>query len=303
MSGDKRIIKSQWQRTFKTALDSDIWGQREEAKEEYERLSRMIEADDEIQISPDERITVNKLRTAINLRIDSIQDIKGKDGISLNEIKLVQAIFADLFLRPVKFPIEVPSVYVSAKDSFSHDSQSEGVGYVKNEKKIDPSRQSVRGSLVQSSPSSREVAPGSTTLEVFIEKIGLKDAQTYFEPQINVLVIGPGGNIIEQEESAKSTRQKPNYVTFEQLFSLSSTIDFFQSGATLFFEFKHFKPKAKKVSTRCFAFMEYDEISRQNGKMTCLELYRKPTDFNKKKLNLFTIKKLFLHVQVTLHNH
>lgn len=31
-------------------------------------------------------------------------------------------------------------------------------------------------------------------------------------------------------------------------------------GAAIFFEFKHYKPKKKFTSTKCFAFMEMDEI-------------------------------------------
>ena len=31
-------------------------------------------------------------------------------------------------------------------------------------------------------------------------------------------------------------------------------------GAAIFFEFKHFKPKKKTKSTKCFSFLEMDEI-------------------------------------------
>ena len=32
------------------------------------------------------------------------------------------------------------------------------------------------------------------------------------------------------------------------------------SDVALFFEFKHYKPKKKQLSTKCWAFMEKDEI-------------------------------------------
>lgn len=35
---------------------------------------------------------------------------------------------------------------------------------------------------------------------------------------------------------------------------------FNSSGAAIFFEFKHYKPKKRFTSTKCFAFMEMDEI-------------------------------------------
>ena len=39
----------------------------------------------------------------------------------------------------------------------------------------------------------------------------------------------------------------------------------------IFFEFKHWKPQKKKLSTRCYAIMEADEC--QPNELVCLELY------------------------------
>lgn len=40
-------------------------------------------------------------------------------------------------------------------------------------------------------------------------------------------------------------------------------------GTAIFFEFKHYKPKKDIVSTKCFAFMEQDEIKPGPA---CIEL-------------------------------
>uniref|UniRef100_A0A4X2LAF0 C2 Aida-type domain-containing protein n=1 Tax=Vombatus ursinus TaxID=29139 RepID=A0A4X2LAF0_VOMUR len=69
-------------------------------------------------------------------------------------------------------------------------------------------------------------------------------------------------------------------------------------GAAIFFEFKHYKPKKRFTSTKCFAFMEMDEI--KPGPII-IELYKKPTDFKRKKLQLLTKKPLYLHLHQTLH--
>uniref|UniRef100_A0A8C5V7S9 Axin interactor, dorsalization associated n=1 Tax=Microcebus murinus TaxID=30608 RepID=A0A8C5V7S9_MICMU len=69
-------------------------------------------------------------------------------------------------------------------------------------------------------------------------------------------------------------------------------------GAAIFFEFKHYKPKKRFTSTKCFAFMEMDEI--KPGPIV-IELYKKPTDFKRKKLQLLTKKPLYLHLHQTLH--
>jgi hypothetical protein len=74
----------------------------------------------------------------------------------------------------------------------------------------------------------------------------------------------------------------------------------------LFFEFKHFKPAKKKISTRCFALLEAAELAKaqsRSGQTVCLELYKKPTDFSRKALSLFTIKQLYLHCAVTFTKH
>ena len=44
---------------------------------------------------------------------------------------------------------------------------------------------------------------------------------------------------------------------------------FVDLGTAIFFEFKHYKPKKDIVSTKCFAFMEQDEI---NPGPACIEL-------------------------------
>ncbi|GCC19963.1 hypothetical protein chiPu_0018645 [Chiloscyllium punctatum] len=69
-------------------------------------------------------------------------------------------------------------------------------------------------------------------------------------------------------------------------------------GAAIFFEFKHYKPKKRFTSTKCFAFMEMDEIKAGH---IVIELYKKPTDFKRKKLHLLTKKPLYLHLHQTLH--
>lgn len=103
-------------------------------------------------------------------------------------------------------------------------------------------------------------------------------------------------------------------------------------GAAIFFEFKHYKPKKRFTSTKCFAFMEMDEIKpgpivielwvdwrvflskcflgipfcffwdTQCVYCTFLNFrYKKPTDFKRKKLQLLTKKQLYLHLHQTLH--
>lgn len=68
-------------------------------------------------------------------------------------------------------------------------------------------------------------------------------------------------------------------------------------GAAVFFEFYHYKPKKRKKSCRCWAMLEMDEVAT-NGALV-LELYQKPMDPKRKRINLFTVKELYLHLELT----
>ena len=141
-------------------------------------------------------------------------------------------------------------------------------------------------------------------MSVYLEKIGLKDAQTYIDAHITVSIVRSGtkgSQVVESVDVKANSKKpaKPNYVPFENEIHLKTSLEeVIEEDLTIFFEFKHYKPKAKKVSTRCFALMEVDEVKTHRNNAACLELYKKPTDFSKKRLNLFTIKKLYLHLTV-----
>lgn len=51
------------------------------------------------------------------------------------------------------------------------------------------------------------------------------------------------------------------YVFFDTKVHLQTNLEAIKKeNMAVFFEFKHWKPKKKKLSTRCFCFMEPDEI-------------------------------------------
>ena len=67
-----------------------------------------------------------------------------------------------------------------------------------------------------------------------------------------------------------------------------------EGNCGIFFEFMHYKPSKRKTSCRCWAMMEQDEI--EEGPLA-LELYKKPADYRRKRVSLFTVKDLFLHLK------
>ena len=77
-----------------------------------------------------------------------------------------------------------------------------------------------------------------------------------------------------------------------------------QPGVAIFFEFKHFKTKGDGyVSTKCYSFMELDEL--KNGEVT-LEILKceKPTDFARIGTpTRLSVKPLYLHIMCEITTH
>ncbi|KAK3506762.1 hypothetical protein QTP70_023935 [Hemibagrus guttatus] len=141
--------------------------------------------------------------------------------------------------------------------------------------------------------------PGMTLLTLKIERIGLKDAGQCIEPYMTISVRDLDGvELNPVQDTPVSTHKEDTYIHFGVDVEIQKHIEKLPKGAAIFFEFKHYKPKKKFTSTKCFAFMEMDEI--KPGPIV-IELYKKPTDFKRKKLNLLTKKPLYLHLHQTLH--
>lgn len=136
-------------------------------------------------------------------------------------------------------------------------------------------------------------------LTIKIDKIGLKDAGQCIDPYMTVSVKDLSGiDLNPVQDTPVATRKEDTYIHFSVDIEIQRHIERLPKGAAIFFEFKHYKPKKGFTSTKCFAFMEMDEI--KPGPIV-IELYKKPTDFKRKKLQLLTKKPLYLHLHQTLH--
>merc|ERR1712137_1391255 len=135
-----------------------------------------------------------------------------------------------------------------------------------------------------------------TVVAIRIEQIGLKDAQVYIDPTMNILVVDTKSTVLDSHKTPTSRERTTSHVIFNhQVYLRKSLEDMQMAKAALFFEFKHYKPKKKKVSTRCWCFMEMNELKADEEIL--LEIYHKPTDLMKKKLKLHSEKQLWLHIQ------
>eukprot|EP00854_Cymbomonas_tetramitiformis_P011641 gene11641-13749_t len=248
-----------WDKEFKVALESDSWGQIEEAKESYERLATKIkELHDEntFRFSAQEKALLLKLSAALNLRSREMRD-DVELGVGTRGMQLLRKRSVTRALRD-----RAPTFWQALRDK------------------------------------------GDEALSIHIEKIGFKDATVFIDPCVTVSVVDKESELIEsQQDTPPSNRNKPNYVLFGNTVHIQTPINRLEKGAAILFEFKHFKPKKKKVSTKAWAFMELEEFTNAHGNNLSLEIYKKPTDVKRKKLNLLSVKPLYLHVELTSRIH
>eukprot|EP00762_Andalucia_godoyi_P007646 ANDGO_07962.mRNA.1 Axin interactor len=147
---------------------------------------------------------------------------------------------------------------------------------------------------------------------VHVSRVGLKDAMRYVDPFITATVIDAAGTPLEPpQDSPCSRRLKPLYVDFGIDIHVQTPLELLPPGAAIVLEFKHFKAEKHKLSTRCFTVLDssyFDKIEsmhRQGNKNVWsreakVPLYKKPTDWTRKKLVPFTAKPLFMEVIVSV---
>jgi hypothetical protein len=277
---EKKQSKQQWMRILKDALDADSWGQSIEATEQYEKLYRMIEQRiPDLQLTVEEKTMVMKIAHSVNLRMHTLQGqeaaINDQVGsaqqaaaqkLTLDEVRGLQPVLQDLFDKapsPSAFPINLQNYTATLEKKEA----SGGEVFIAHDDRLEKEE---RGSLLLPP----KVKAGLTTISLNIDKIGLKDAQTYINSFITVSVADANGQIVESQDTPKSNTLKPNYVIFGNTVHIQIALEEIQQrNLCLFFEFKHYKPQKKKISTRCYALMEPKEILLAKGQpSSCLEL-------------------------------
>ncbi len=149
--------------------------------------------------------------------------------------------------------------------------------------------------------------PGQQFLSFDIEKIGLKDAETYVDPYFTVSVYGklaagtafprllffapiagmrvadvPGRELGLPQDTPISNKRAELHVLFNCRVFIQTPLRELQEGAAeleqvcvcdgsgvsmlltanaaIFFEFKHYKPREKRISVRCWSLVEMDEV-------------------------------------------
>ncbi|XP_039594592.1 axin interactor, dorsalization-associated protein isoform X2 [Polypterus senegalus] len=291
-----------WHASFKKGTDFDSWGQLVEAIDEYQilarRLQKEVQSSNSSDISEDQKKTLGKIATCLELRSAALQSTHSQDEFKLEDLKKLEPIIKNILTYKKDFPFDVQPVPLrkilapGEEENLELEEEDDG-GAGAGSPDSFPIR--VPGTLLPRLPSE----PGMTLLTIKIEKIGLKDAGQCIDPYITVSVKDLNGiDLNPVQDTPVASRKEDTYIHFNVDVEIQKHLEKLPKGAAIFFEFKHYKPKKRFTSTKCFAFMEMDEI--KSGPIV-IELYKKPTDFKRKKLHLLTKKPLYLHLQQTLH--
>ncbi|XP_051849319.1 axin interactor, dorsalization-associated protein isoform X2 [Antechinus flavipes] len=263
MSEVTRSLLQRWGASFRRGADFDSWGQLVEAIDEYQILARHLQKEAQAQhnnseFTEEQKKTIGKIATCLELRSAALQSTQSQDEFKLEDLKKLEPILKNILTYNKEFPFDVQPV-----------------------------------------PLRRILAPGEEENLEFEDDeeeggagAGSPDSFPARVPDLNGIDLTP------VQDTPVASRKEDTYVHFNVDIELQKHIEKLTKGAAIFFEFKHYKPKKRFTSTKCFAFMEMDEI--KPGPII-IELYKKPTDFKRKKLQLLTKKPLYLHLHQTLH--
>jgi len=159
-----------------------------------------------------------------------------------------------------------------------------------------------------------------TTLEMRIEKLGLKDASSgfgYTNPFIQVSLVDKAGGFQEEYETPYATRVNDRHMYFLSTVTMEQPVELMQEtdDGAIYFEFKHYKKDKHMVSTKCYSFMTtrelrnyFDEAQRSDEDCVPLRMHiyrsEKPTDYARKWPPVqLSVKELYMHVSISFKKY
>ncbi|XP_064270181.1 axin interactor, dorsalization-associated protein isoform X3 [Passer domesticus] len=263
MSEAARSLLQRWDASFRKGTDFDSWGQLVEAIDEYQILARHLQKEAQSQhnnseFTEDQKKTIAKIATCLELRSAALQSTQSQDEFKLEDLKKLEPILKNILTYNKEFPFDVQPVPLR---KILAPGEEEHLEFEEDDE---------------------EGGAGAGTPNSFPARV----------PDLNGIDLTP------VQDTPVALRKEDTYIHFNVDIEIQKHIERLTKGAAIFFEFKHYKPKKRFTSTKCFAFMEMDEI--KPGAIV-IELYKKPTDFKRKKLQLLTKKPLYLHLHQTLH--
>jgi len=284
-SAEMASTRRAWKSTFEECLDHDDWGHVIEADEGYDGLARAIWNSPRDELEPHEQKLLRKLVICLKLRSLIIRTCE--EGIGCDSMRKLKPVLDNAMRPPMQdkeFPIDLTQWSAKVGVIEAELDCVEATGMIQN--------MDLEGNSVAESGAAQFVVDG-TAIVLSIDRIGLKDAQTagYINPQVKITVVGEDGEALEEAQETSQgcntldAQDAPQHIMFNNhSVPLRTSLEELtvNPGCAIFFEFNHYKPDAKKVSCKCYAFMDFDEIKEGH---VVLELCKceKPTNFARDK--------------------
>jgi len=298
-------LKEEWKKQLAKATQLDDWGQIVEAQDEYQKLAMSIGQTYGVLQSSEKEIA-HRIVLCLSARVQAIQDLSERINAqdmkkldqTINHVLGSQAVSTSFSATATvdlsyTFPIpaykfqDVTHIIMPLHGTPGGPAGSE----VYCEETATPSDFQHTHAMLSN--------VNGTLVSVKVLKMGIKDAETYIDPFLTILVADARGKVIDTHDVPAMAERSPQYVHFQHIAYLRISLEDMQRNqCSIFYEFKHYKPKKKKVSTRCWCFMEMNELKPDQESV--LEIYHKPTDLAKKKLKLHSVKSLYFHLIPTL---
>ncbi|XP_035473783.2 axin interactor, dorsalization-associated protein isoform X2 [Scophthalmus maximus] len=281
-----------------SATPSHCYGRVSSAIYLARQLQKEVQSSGSSDFTEEQKKTLGKIATCLEMRSASLQCTQSKEDFKLEDLKKLESIIKNILSYSKDFPFDVQPVPLrkilapGEEENLELEEEEDAAAGAGSTESFPPR---APGTLLPRLPSE----PGMTLLTLKIEKIGLKDAGQCIDPYMTISVKDVNGvDVNPVQDTPVATKKEDTYIHFSVDVEIQRHVEKLPKGAAIFFEFKHYKPKKRFTSTKCFAFMEMDEI--KPGPIV-IELYKKPTDFKRKKLQLLTKKPLFLHLQQILN--
>lgn len=289
-----------WKHKFTQATDFDSWGQLVEAADEYFKLARMMKSSTALNqelFDENKSKIIRKVASCLEIRAKSLQLMKSPPDIELADVRQLSEVMKNLLKsKKADIPEEINQQMKDLRLASGISTPSpEPIPSLPEEQSVTQLTTSSFNSLLP-----RILADQDETLvTVRIEKIGLKDASSHIDPFFVVSCKDIAGvDLCPSQKTPTAARRDDTYLYFGTDVEIQICIEKMARNSAIFFEMKHYKPNKRMTSSKCFAFMEQDEL--KSGPCV-IELYKKPADYKRKKLALLTSKPLYLHLNLTLH--
>jgi len=287
-----------WEYLTRQAVSLEGWGQQVEALEVYEKLRADVENNLNLHqnAAMTARTTMMKFSQCIQGRIARIRNPRSP-GLEVEAISKLCDQFHALFTGQAPFPIEIGSLKVAEGQARGGPTAMQTSD---NAKSGIPSDVAIGETKVGAGTllAPPKVGRGEVVAKISVQRIGLKDAETYLEPFITVSVRDSMGKEIEgPQDTPTTTKRDKTYINFDCGVYLQTPLSRIPDTANIFLEFKHWKAKEKKYSVKCWSMMSKAELTE--GSAT-LEIYAKPADYTAKKFSRHSVKDLYLHVGISL---